>query len=104
MVRRIHRKTELMRSVLEIFELMHNNIDVYHKLKSRNKWGLCHLLSDLWARGIIKQGEKESAMDYIYDHKPFLLKFHNPYFWKPGKLKPRKRYIKRQIKKLRDGN
>jgi hypothetical protein len=84
-----------MRTTKELLTIMLENID---KVKVR---GLCGVVANLTMIGIITNGEHEILMDYIVNHRPINLHYmvNNVFYWKPGKKKPRVRWLKRHINK-----
>jgi len=81
----------------QCLEIILENINTIKKIKG----GLCHLslrfIEDFY-------DEYETSM-YINHNKPFTLYSHRTkslYWWKPGKVGPRRRWLKKHIKKLQE--
>lgn len=63
--------------------------------------GLCILLDQLYWHNDINISDKIETNFYILENKPKrIIKTRDGYFWKPFKVKPRKRFLKKHIKKL----
>jgi hypothetical protein len=90
-----------MRTPKELFEILRDNI---HLLKR----GLCVLVFTLWMRNIITHSEQRFLLHYIVTTKLFMKHVrmqylngsHAGYYWRCGKIKPRLKWINKQIKKL----
>jgi hypothetical protein len=83
-----------MRTTKELLAVMLESIN-------KTKTGLCGLCLKLYQVDIINHLEYEELLRYIKEHRPFNLHYMigNPYYWGKGKLKPRKRWLKRHIRR-----
>ena len=64
-------------------------------------YGLCAWVNDLNMHRIINSTEWDILRKYIQDHRPWYssLLYSGDYYWTPGNIKPRIRWIKKHIKK-----
>jgi hypothetical protein len=83
-----------MRSTKELLQIMLSHINEVRE-------GLCGIVWQLGDRGIFNSEEHLRILNYIADNRPINLRriLNTAYYWKPGKIKPRKRWLKRQIKR-----
>ena len=90
-----------MRTINELLKITLENFDEY--FSSYNN-GICLIILVLWAHeDIITFSEYRKIYKYIYENKPFSI-FRigaNSYFWRPGRVAPRKRWLKKHVKKTR---
>ena len=85
------------RSIKELLEILYINTDIILK---DTKYGLCYIIHELFVKDKITIKEDIELFKYIYNNQPrFKYIFKSGYFWKPGKIKPRKKWIKKHIKK-----
>jgi hypothetical protein len=84
-----------MKSTKELLTIILQNTDKLFRC------GLCGLVWRLGDEGIFNSDEHLHILNYIADHRPINLRriFDCAYYWKPGKIKPRVRWLKRQIKR-----
>lgn len=63
--------------------------------------GLCGLVWQLAINGTINHDEADKLSEYIQNYRPFNLHsmIQSPYYWKPGAIKPRKKWLNSRIKK-----
>lgn len=83
-----------MRTIKELLQLMLDNVDV---IKDREK-GLCYVINYLFGNQIINSNEQDILDVYINDNKPWYKTLHI-FWWKPGDIAPRKRWLEKHIKK-----
>jgi len=90
-----------MRTTREILEIVLENEFGF-------RMGLCGWVLNLGGLGVISHSECVKVSRYINDHRPFNTRTIIPfsligsaYYWKPGKLEPRVKWLKRHIKKLK---
>jgi hypothetical protein len=86
-----------MRTTKELLQLVDHNL--VH-LKS----GLCYLVCDLHMWKDISDFEMRQLHDFILENRPRtwwrLWNSHSYFYWIPGAIKPRRRWLKKQINKL----
>jgi len=93
-----------MRSTKELLQILLDHIE--ELLYLGGNLGLCDLTGALGSRNIISTEESFHLWGYIQTHRPINLHyimsaFHDDqYFWKAGRIKPRIKWLKQQIKKL----
>jgi hypothetical protein len=83
-----------MRTTKELLEIMLKNEGYFN-------CGLCDWVSRLFINNIISLDEKYKLKTYIRENKPFNWRtfLKSAYYWKPGNIKPRIKWIKKHIKK-----
>ena len=81
-----------MKTHKELLMILLNNI---HLLET----GLCDLAKDLFLVKVFTRDEKLEMERYIYHNRPHNLRseFSTRFFWKPGKQKPRVKWLEKQI-------
>ena len=73
--------------------------------------GLCNFVYALYANNIIGRDERKVLIDYIHKHFPINKNTIHSFFagdfeersyfyWRPGNIEPRERWIKKHIRKL----
>jgi len=88
-----------MRSNKELLELMLKNQHHFTKVS-----GLCHWVNLVCAHKVITEDEADSLMSLIHWNRPrkkwsSISAYSNAgFYWEPGKIKPRIKWIKKQIK------
>lgn len=86
------------RNIHELLKIILNNSELI-----RYEKGLCDVVSHLEEDVIISTTENDKIQDYIRNNRPFLSSIlHRPFYWKPGKIAPRKRWLKRHIQKTKN--
>ena len=83
---------------VKVLKLMLNNIEIVESYNC----GLCKLASYLFHKKEISYEEYSALMNIIEDNPPF--RFFktlsaSQFYWKRGKINPRKSWLKRMIKK-----
>lgn len=66
--------------------------------------GLCSEKTNLYFDNILSWNDNYNIAEYFSNNKPltWYRVFHSTgYWWKPGKVKPRKKWLKKHIKKLK---
>ncbi len=85
-----------MRNINKLLQLVSDNFDRLFDT------GLCGIASDLnWSR-VITSDEEVRLKDFIEINRPDWSSFIRPtsaYHWKPGRVAPRKRWLKRHIRR-----
>ena len=84
------------RSIKELLQVMLDNIE-------NLSGGLCSLGFHMMAYKTITSDELQLLLEYIIKNRPYnlyrIFGIYKSYYWKPGKIKPRLRWLKRHIKK-----
>jgi hypothetical protein len=88
------------RNIKELLQLMLDNQDLF-------KEGLCSWLGELYfIKNKISYKEYNLLYDYIYKNAPFPYKINifsaRAYYWKKGDIKPRIKWLKKHINKIKD--
>ena len=90
-----------MRSLKQLFQVMLEHQNLFQS-------GMCQWIFWLHCKNIISTEERNILVIYIKNHRPITLfyllsPFHDyhDYYWQPKNIKPRVRWIKKQIKKLK---
>lgn len=85
------------KSIKELLELMLNNQQYF-------KYGLCSWVYRLYDDNLIDDNHLEILLNYIDDNKPrrfvYFHRWSRTHYWKPGKIKPRIKWIEKHINKL----
>jgi hypothetical protein len=87
-----------MKTDLELFQLMSIRIN------SVGRTGLCRLSTELHYIGDIILEESMRIKQILTMNKPktfYMLLTDSAYWWKPGKIRPRKRWLKKMIKRIK---
>lgn len=66
--------------------------------------GLCLINCELVYNGILNWEENIEVYKYLFDNRPFTwysFWYLSTYWWEPGKVEPRKKWLKKHIKKLK---
>jgi len=83
------------RTIKELLQLMLDNQNLFCK-------GLCGWSTELGYYGLINSSECSQLIKYIDDNKPSKLHHYffgnGNYYWNPGEIKPRIKWIKKHIK------
>ena len=85
-----------MRTTKELLQILLNNERLFTR-------GLCKLTLDLLVREVITENEYQYIKEYLYSSNVITLRklFGRSYFWKNGEWKPREKWLKSKIKKLK---
>ena len=85
----------VMKSNKEILELMLENQHLFRR-------GLCAWSSEMYYKDIIDNDERYSVRRYIKDNPPRNLyhMINGAFYWRPDRISPRIKWIKKHIKKL----
>jgi hypothetical protein len=91
-----------MRSINELLSVVLDNFDKYFNIDAYTN-GICILISSLENRRVLTSNEVGKVKDYIRSNPPSKIPFGmgHPlygYYWKPGKVAPRKRWLRKHIK------
>lgn len=91
--------------LLNTFQMIYSKIKDLNSLSELNKFslsgnGLCDIIDTMYLKGYITLTADIIIRQYIYNHKPKNT-YNNEYFWRPGVVKPRKKYLKKHILKLK---
>ena len=85
-----------MRTTKELLQILLNNKCYFEN-------GLCVLAFNLWYNKIISKKEYLYIKEYLYSSNVITLRklFGCSYFWIKGEWKPREKWLKSKIKKLK---
>lgn len=85
-----------MRTTKELLQILLNNKCYFEN-------GLCVLAFNLWYNKIISKKEYLYIKEYLNSSNVITLRklFGSPYFWIKGEWKPREKWLKSKIKKLK---
>ncbi len=87
-----------MRTTHELLILLKGSTKKY--MRDYELWGLCAVVSHLLEYNIITFDEFFVLNDYISQYRPIYK--HNLYYgWKEGRVNPRLRWLKKQIRKTK---
>jgi hypothetical protein len=83
-----------MRTTKELLTIVSENMDKF-------RTGLCALIGRLEWDGTIGPDEYDHLIEYLKKHRPFNMYYINgdAYYWKQKESKPRKRWLKKHIKR-----
>jgi hypothetical protein len=88
------------RSIKELLQVMLDNQSCFTT-------GLCHWTTDLYYNSLITRNERYILLDYINESRPSMfssidtfLSKDSDYYWKCRNIKPRIKWLKKQISKL----
>ena len=86
-----------MRNTHELLKLLRNHMDMYF---SAYHDGMCIVVSKMCYDNLINVFEKNILLDYIERHRPIniLRNKISAYYWKPGRIRPRMRWLNKHIK------
>ena len=89
-----------MRNIKELLQVMLDNQNLF-------KEGLCCWNTELYLSCLITMEERDTLRDYILNNRPSMFSSieafvsrNSCYYWKCGDVKPRIKWLNRQINKL----
>jgi hypothetical protein len=86
-----------MKTTKELLQIMYDNSDCITS-------GLCFLVDRIYTKGLISNEEFFALDSFLQRNKPitFWRIFHpkSKFWWKKGRIEPRRKWLKKQIKKL----
>lgn len=93
------------RDIKPLLILMRDNLErIFYRQSNFPSKGLCSVNMRLSDYGLITNAEYYKLKDYLMTHKPFWAKvrlfFTSPFWWRPGAIRPRMRWLNKQINKL----
>ncbi len=82
------------RSIVQLLQVMIANQNLFLN-------GMCNWINTLQKDNIISRDERNMLFKYIQNNKPFFYRLtrNEYYYWKPKKIKPRLRWIRKHIHK-----
>jgi len=85
-----------VRHISELLQMLLDHISTYGMCS-----GLCEVVHNRRIRNGISSNEQEILKQYIRENPPFVSYFRllSPYYWTPGKVKPRIKWLKKHIEK-----
>ena len=93
-----------MRSIKELFIIVRYNINIIEKYNI----GICYTIAYLFKHGIISTDENITLKQYMRNNRPIWPSIYadpnrnddSMYWWTPGEIKPRVRWLNYTIRKL----
>lgn len=79
-----------------------------HKFLFSSSFGLCWWVNHMYDESLITNEERQSLLCYINQNRPSKFSSLNtylyrksPYYWNPGYIRPRIKWLKKHISKLK---